>query len=955
MGLKAHEEIYKTNYEEKYLDFDFSKVLDTGESIASAAISISPAIGGIANTTPTVDGPTVTTKISGGLDGTTYLVDCKIVTNTQKREVSGRLRVDEVFTLVSGGGDLSGAPGNLAGDGPPDAGLGEIGQGYVDLLTADYYVKVASGWQHANYPGASLASSAEFNLTGGSSIDESENLASIMAYLDMKAGAPYHVIIRSLNGYDPIYINKTISLEASNVELEFQSPILYGANGSLRIQGTQSEITRNGKEKSKLRQNETAGNSTLHLSTNATNMQASDYLVGDVIVIRGQNDANGKAIEKQVAHIASIDTGNNNLTLTEELDYSFKATYPLSDYPPDLTTGTTISLAESATLIVNAVPGDKSVTVNATQLAASSMTTGSVVQLSTNETEYDIDPLAVTTGAVPYKNTARIEYKQIVSVDTGTGVVIFDSPVIDSYQTAKAATIIRINSVQNSRIIGIRGTFTGDQTTRSTHSVQLTYAFRCAIEDCTIDGIGGQKANGIRASNCFDCVIKDCQTWNAKNTDSGDGYGITVFYSERTRVINCVSKGNRHNFLMQKSNHTEIGGCWSVNELVSGIDIHGVRSFNTHIHDCYLIGGPTYASGIDNKSALRVGNSSHANGDFNTLIENCFVTGCNALNGSSQETYAGFEMFGASSGVTLRGVRFSECSVGIRIGNNAQFDQELNTNIVIDGCELSNITTMFDIDGESTNKDVRDIIISNCTSIGNSTHFKIKNAQRLKLIGNRVLSPVNSSGTYAFDVQSCVDVEIIGNSAHKANRGLYVSGNTNLVLGGNKWQETIDATAFVDGGSNTYSGSNGGRVRVNSALTTSTSFGTGASETIPVDTSTPSISNGLQIISTTYTATQPNRTVRLSFVVPYVSTSATDNVTAHIFVGGSVVGSAVTRMNTTGATSGSGMLCEGSFVGTGVSQTIEARLGPKTATTVLTISDRFNSNSYPYLIIEEQP
>jgi len=55
--------------------------------------------------------------------------------------------------------------------------------------------------------------------------------------------------------------------------------------------------------------------------------------------------------------------------------------------------------------------------------------------------------------------------------------------------------------------------------------------------------------------------------------------------------------------------------------------------------------------------------------------------------------------------------------------------------------------TMLDIDGQSTEKDVRKMVFANNTSIQNANHFVFKYCKDLKVIGNRVQNPTASLGS----------------------------------------------------------------------------------------------------------------------------------------------------------------------------------------------------------------
>lgn len=84
---KSADVLEKTTYEEVLRHFDFSRVLDEGETISTASIVISPTgASHMVAGTPTISGAIVQAKFTQGVTGTKYLVHCRIVTSNQKRE-----------------------------------------------------------------------------------------------------------------------------------------------------------------------------------------------------------------------------------------------------------------------------------------------------------------------------------------------------------------------------------------------------------------------------------------------------------------------------------------------------------------------------------------------------------------------------------------------------------------------------------------------------------------------------------------------------------------------------------------------------------------------------------------------------------------------------------------------------------------------------------------------------
>jgi len=703
----------------------------------------------------------------------------------------------------------------------------------------------------------------EYNLRGGDH-DESDvigaiftrlsggNLADLSASYPGVNGAPYRVIIRARKPDDSIRINKVVTLYAHNVEVEFRSPIVYGESGAIRMFGEQPEVTRGEFEgepklKAKLAEDAESGDDFIILSDNPENMQASDFLVGDVVTLRGQNDLFGKALTKQVLHVESINVGLNKLTFAEELEFDFLVTYPGSDWVPDLTTGTTVALAAYAAFQADVSPGDMLVAVDATQLLSSGIAVGDVVLVSTNETENAINSNAHTGGGSPYKNTARLEIKKIVA--KGLATVTFDSPLVDSYSTATFGGITLLSPITGSSFKGIRASYAEEQLSRNTHGIQIGYGYKCRIEDCEVDGSGGGKGNGIRVSHCLECEVVDSRVSNAAFIGSGEGYGFSAYTCDRNRFINCRAEGCRHNFLCQKANHTLFTHCTSVNDGISGFDVHGVNSINTHFVGCQGYGGPLLADDATHKSIFRVGNTSHAVGDFGTVIENCFVSQAKLLGDIA--SYAAIEIFGASEDISMRGCAILDCDTGIRAG----YDNFADT-------EADNIA--------------------------------------------------------------------------------------NVILRNNSWIRVDTLSDINDAvGESTTDLDDGGLKRVSGILTPGTTTGT----QIPFNNSTPT-PTGLQVVSTSYTTKAPNRTVKVTLVVPHVATGTATNIIAQLFADSTCIGVSVTRIPTTGATSGTQIVCVGTFIGSGSSQTIQARVGPRDAAT-LTFRSHFNGFDQPFLIIEE--
>jgi len=94
--MEADELLVKTPFEERVFDFDFSRALDDGETIAPSpvpTVTVSPA--GITVSAIVSLGGIVQARFAGGVVATTYHATCRVSTSTQKRELCGALEVIE--------------------------------------------------------------------------------------------------------------------------------------------------------------------------------------------------------------------------------------------------------------------------------------------------------------------------------------------------------------------------------------------------------------------------------------------------------------------------------------------------------------------------------------------------------------------------------------------------------------------------------------------------------------------------------------------------------------------------------------------------------------------------------------------------------------------------------------------------------------------------------------------
>jgi len=98
----------KQPYDEYFVDFDFTKDLTGVDTVKTATVTAVDDIGADATAVITkVASQSITSRkvyvwVNGGVDGTMYVITCKIVTtNGEKYEKDGEIFVEEVNRLTN--------------------------------------------------------------------------------------------------------------------------------------------------------------------------------------------------------------------------------------------------------------------------------------------------------------------------------------------------------------------------------------------------------------------------------------------------------------------------------------------------------------------------------------------------------------------------------------------------------------------------------------------------------------------------------------------------------------------------------------------------------------------------------------------------------------------------------------------------------------------------------------
>lgn len=687
----------------------------------------------------------------------------------------------------------------------------------------------SSGGNGGTLKDTGVFSGREYGVIGGATRDESNNINAAIAACGKAGGGT--VIIRAVANNDPIYINGPVQIEYSNVTLRYESNILYGPDAMQRVSGSFKEIRRT--ELGQVDLISLLSDSTVDeygaMKFTVRPGQGAYLVVGDRVTLRGLNDKVGNAIEKQTVTIAKLE--GDVVTAYDDPEYTFRATYPTSEWEPDHTTGTTVSIVNySAFANFSTGPNVNTVQVD----MGSKFKAGDLVYLSDARREKDVmspEPATLTSAAV-------MEIALVTSVDGN--MVTLDRPLARTYLKQWNGGISQLDAVKNSHIIIKDISWASPQLSRKNSAVGINFGDGCTIKVASMRGQMGRVGSAVRIAYSFDCTVYDSQIIGGYRFQSAEAYGAVMYYSTQCRIKTTFASGNRHNFLLQTCTSCDVIDNESSDDYISGIDLHGAGSINCRILRNRLTRSKHYAPDSNKGGAIRNGNTSHMIGDHGTLIANNYIEGYN----DSVES-AAIDVSPSSKGVIIRDNHIVNSSIGVRhyrVADRAVVVQYTDR-ILVMGNTFEKVAKLIDMYGHATSV-VRELVLIGNRSISNNKHFLIANVAKVTMIDNQIISPIAASGEYAFDVRDATDLYMYGNQAKDANKGLRLINCPNAKIIKNAFDYTIEAEAYKDGGGNTGlvyrgntiadSGGSGATVQLGSVAT-----GAPGTDVIITNTGTP--------------------------------------------------------------------------------------------------------------------
>lgn len=799
--------------------------------------------------------------------------------------------------------------------------------------------------------GAGIYLASEYGVMGGLSIDESDNINAALNAVALKGGGK--LIVRSHNGTDPIYINKLVAIESNNVTLEFVSDVVYGSKGWMRISGGLAEIRRPGQiELLKLRlPSYTNADGYMVLPMRENN--GSFLRVGDRITVRGENDKNGKVIEKQVTIVKEI--VGDDCICSDEPDYTFQPVYPDSEFEDDWTTGTTISISVYSAMTQNTVNTDVIPVVDSTGFFA-----GDLVYISDSRTERD---MMQTVPPANLLSAANMEICRIAAVEGNN--LRLERAIRREYLTTWAAGVVKMDAIKNSHIKLRNVSWNAPQPDRKAHGAAINYGWGCTVKVDDMQGRGGRKGIGVRVAYAYDCHVLDSKVYDAYSFLSAEGYGISLYYSTMCSIRNCNASGNRHNYLLQTVTSCDVFDNNSNDDYISGIDLHGAGSVDCRIMRNRCSRSKSYAEGVTNGGAIRNGNTAHTIGDHRTVIAD------NYIEGYLDTKCAAIDVSPSSKDVIVRNNDIVDCRVGFRhyrVGSSIAPLQSTNR-VTVEYNNFTRVEQVFDLDNYA-NSSFEEVILIGNKSIENKNHFIVKGIPKVLAMENKILRPVPTAGAHAFEFTRCGNVKAYNNYAGEAARGIKITDTTYAKLVRNMLGDVTEAVAVTDGGGNgtllnlqnidNMTGGGGGNAspakftRIQGTLAASTS----STDPVVLNNSTPSITAGLSALVGNVNVTVGSL-IEVHACIPYVSLGGSSGpVTAHLFADGVRVATAVKRLTASADASNSGgedYVLVANFIASEPVLDLVLKIGPNVNTNTVLLNDKLNGATQPYMLVKEFP
>lgn len=796
-----------------------------------------------------------------------------------------------------------------------------------------------------------------------------------------------------------MYINSTLEIP-SNVEVDFGGmEILFGANGRIRMQGAEDEIrpgdrllTPNG-ELARIETSVSAGSTTLELDNAHVASDPSLFNIGEYIVIRGENDAANNSLQRDIVKITDI-TGFI-ITFEPALENSYDPIYPGSSAPtiPDRTT---IAIKASFPLEADALGNSTTETPYSIRVPADALVSIGVGDWIEIEDDLFVSSVYPDTTSA---NKINVEVIQVIGVDATLGnerLILSRAPMND-YLVVNNPLITKVIPTKNAIMKNGRARFLAPQASRNNHVFEMIFSVNCMIDNMHVErdwATGfGPIGNSHRARACVNCSITNCSTISPVDLTSARGYGATLYYSYGCKIDKYYAQGCRHSLLLQCASRNIITNFTSHDCAISDIDFHGINERENVVSDFTVIGGPTAAPGTTSRTGIKFGNTFHLYGSHDNIVQNGIVR----LGDAADRTTRGVEFLPASTGNKVHNVKISYCQYGVLMTDQSASSDSVGPDdpIFMEENVVSDVIIEDAFDyairvksnnanaGANTERTTDDLVLRNieCRRCGGGVY--IEQTNRVQIDNIKFIDQTNSTSGYAMNLIDNTNLIVRGVAIINGLNGINLTNCPDAYIddvffdltgtialddnGGNDGTSVTEmkfrgTTATHDfGGSSVFKAlTNSVRksARIASAIAADTNI-TDATSIVNDSSLAPVVTDGVQIISTSYTPVAPATVLDIEVVIPTIITTVTNiKYVLTIFDGSTCIGVIQSNIDSTGAASNDYLRARILHPITGYTpRVLTARFGPRdgSGTVTLTLYSRHKNTTLaqPYMIIND--
>lgn len=328
-----------------------------------------------------------------------------------------------------------------------------------------------------------------------------------------------------------------------------------------------------------------------------------------------------------------------------------------------------------------------------------------------------------------------------------------------------------------------------------------------------VSGNYGPFAMGVRLETCYETRITDNYYVGVPDPywySSGNGYGIVPLGSRLCEISGNYVANCRHNYLIQfGSSDLEVFGNISENARISGFDGHGLNTADIHLHGNTCITGSLGTPDASTKSEIRIGNSSHAVGDFRWNVHDNKIWGIpyTPIQGGSGYS-SGIEIVPSSSDHIIDSNQITGTNYGFTFGQVNSYANQIGQHNHLSNNKYQNLVTgVYNINGGSAGQiSISDISFDNEWSIHNSVHFTLSWVTTATLSNCHIVNPITNSGVYGVNAVGVSNLRVIKCDLSGANRGIKINTCPLAEMTDNLLQNLVESVVFEDSGSGTNNG-----------------------------------------------------------------------------------------------------------------------------------------------------